>query len=247
MKLLILLLISIFSLFGNEFVDDLNNKSHSIGWYFWMSDSGKSYLASEKSDGSIAVWNFTDERKWKPIHNAPAFDSYAKAEKVFDEVKFSNDGKEILFYSNSTSNTTVLSDLVGTYKMTSSKVNYANGTTLNLSEYDLRNSYLKISSDGKYDNKVYVYGNLGAYIIGKVTNINGDKITIYDSMKNISTTVRFSYENEKLTTIATVAVDSSELFTEYDYWQKTSNNTRSLKKENAVFGTTLGNYLKNKF
>ncbi len=85
------------SLSNNEFVSDLKNTTQNIGWYFWMTDSGKAYLASGR-DGEIAVWNLTSERKWRPIHNAGEFDGFSSAGKNFNSVNISSDGRTISFY-----------------------------------------------------------------------------------------------------------------------------------------------------
>ncbi len=81
---------------NNEFVSDLKNSTQNIGWYFWMTKSGKAYLASGR-DSEIAVWYLTSERKWQPIHNAGAFDGYSEASKSFGSVTISNDGRKIYF------------------------------------------------------------------------------------------------------------------------------------------------------
>ncbi len=82
---------------NSEFITDLKGKSHNIGWYFWMSDSGKAYLASGRDTSTgMAVWNLTSDRKWRPVHNAPAFDGYPKADGVFNNVYLSSDGKQII-------------------------------------------------------------------------------------------------------------------------------------------------------
>jgi phosphatidylethanolamine-binding protein (PEBP) family uncharacterized protein len=78
----------------------LVNKTHNIGWYFWSTKEGANtlyYLANGRKNNNIRVWNFTTQRKWKPIHNAPTFDGFTKANKNFDKISFSSDGKKITF------------------------------------------------------------------------------------------------------------------------------------------------------
>ena len=80
---------------SSEYYSDLANTKNKIGWYFWTTPSGKAYLANGRDSGDIAIWNFTDEKKWKPIHNANAFDGYSSAGKIFNKVTISSDGKYI--------------------------------------------------------------------------------------------------------------------------------------------------------
>lgn len=70
-----------------EAYKDLSGKSFEIGWYFWMSESDKAYLARRKNDDSLSIWHFTNSRLWLPIHNASAYDSYPLADNLFESVE----------------------------------------------------------------------------------------------------------------------------------------------------------------
>ena len=91
--------------FANE-VDmylELSNNTHSIHWHFWQTPSGKAYLASDVHNvnkSSPAVWEFTNpDRKWKPIHNAAAFDGFEKRSLMYENVSFKNGYSKIYFGS----------------------------------------------------------------------------------------------------------------------------------------------------
>jgi len=90
---------TLISAFSNDDFNKLNNKSFDIGWHFWTTDDGTGYLASKKygKNNKISVWEFTQERKWKPVHNADSFDGYEEAEEIFDNVELNNNSTNISF------------------------------------------------------------------------------------------------------------------------------------------------------
>jgi len=99
----IIVLIAIFSFsFSLDIISStLANKTHKINWYFWSIEISKKitryYLASGRDTESIKVWNFTNDRKWKPIHNAESFNGFNHAGINFDKISFSDSGDSISF------------------------------------------------------------------------------------------------------------------------------------------------------
>ena len=97
----------------------LANKIHKIGWYFWDVTEGTNklyYLANGRKSNNIRVWNFTTEKKWKPIHNAPSFDGFTKANKNFDSISISASGDSITFGSKSISTNIAIDHFLETLK-----------------------------------------------------------------------------------------------------------------------------------
>ena len=77
----------------------LINKKHKISWYFWETKEANNtyYLANGRISKNIRVWNFTADRKWRPIHNAISFNGFNKANKNFSSISFSAKGDKITF------------------------------------------------------------------------------------------------------------------------------------------------------
>ena len=97
----------------------LANKVHNIGWYFWELMEGNNrlyYLANGRKSKNIRIWNFTAEKKWKPIHNAPSFDGFTKANKNFDSISISANGDKITFGSKSISTNIAIDYFLETLK-----------------------------------------------------------------------------------------------------------------------------------
>jgi hypothetical protein len=80
---------------------ELASKTHSLDWHFWQTPSGKAYLASDVHNvnkSSPAVWEFTNpDRKWKPIHNATAFDGFEERSLMYENTSFKNGYSQIYF------------------------------------------------------------------------------------------------------------------------------------------------------
>ena len=70
----------------------LKNSTFNIKWYFWLNEN-RAYLAQNPEN--LSIWEFTNERLWKPIHNASAFDGYIGAKNSFDKTDLSLDKKSI--------------------------------------------------------------------------------------------------------------------------------------------------------
>jgi subtilisin family serine protease len=79
----------------------LKNNTFNIGWYFWA-DREKAYLMSNPKNPSI--WEFTNDRAWRPMHNASDFDGYNGKEKIFNNISISSDLKKIYFGSSNDNN-----------------------------------------------------------------------------------------------------------------------------------------------
>ena len=103
----------------------LANKIHKIGWYFWEIKEGNNtlyYLANGRKSKNIRVWNFTAQKKWKPIHNAPSFDGFTKANKNFDDITISAKGDSITFGSKSISTNIAIDYFLETLKNKTFKI-----------------------------------------------------------------------------------------------------------------------------
>ncbi len=103
----------------------LVNKVHKIGWYFWEVQEGNNtlyYLANGRKTNNIRVWNFTAQKKWKPIHNAPSFDGFVKANKNFTNISFSLTGDKITFGSKSISTNIAIDYFLETLKNKTFKI-----------------------------------------------------------------------------------------------------------------------------
>jgi Raf kinase inhibitor-like YbhB/YbcL family protein len=72
-------------------LDILKNKTFIAKYFFWnVVKDGKSisFLTTKKSNGEMAIWHFTQERKWQPIHNANATPDFPKAPKTIESTTF---------------------------------------------------------------------------------------------------------------------------------------------------------------
>ena len=99
-KIILFLLLFAYSFSLDVTSQTLINKVHKIGWYFWEVKEANTtlyYLANGRKDNNIRVWNFTADKKWIPIHNAPTFDGFIKANKNFESISFSSTGDQITF------------------------------------------------------------------------------------------------------------------------------------------------------
>jgi len=65
----------------------LENKTVQIQYYFWLADK-EAFLFTKDGEFDVKIWNFTDSRKWKPIHNAKAFDGYPEAKLRLSNIDF---------------------------------------------------------------------------------------------------------------------------------------------------------------
>ena len=66
----------------------LENKTVNIGWYFWVQNKDAFLFKKAKNSSEIRIWYYTGERKWRPIHNASAFDGYKEAKKTLESASF---------------------------------------------------------------------------------------------------------------------------------------------------------------
>ena len=71
----------------NKFLDVLASKTHNIGWYFWITKQD-AFLLSKANDNNVRIWYYTSNRKWRPIHNASAFDGFPLALKTINNINF---------------------------------------------------------------------------------------------------------------------------------------------------------------
>ena len=63
---------------------NFNSKYH----FFYSQELGTSLLALEKEDSTIALYQYMDDRKWKPISNARAYDGYPEAGNIFPNMRY---------------------------------------------------------------------------------------------------------------------------------------------------------------
>ena len=76
--------------------NDLAEKTYPIGWYYWMTPNNYAFLATGRySKGGIRIYQHMIGGKWKPIHNARAFDGYPDAKSIFSSVVISDDARTI--------------------------------------------------------------------------------------------------------------------------------------------------------
>ena len=47
----------------------LKNGTFTMQYFFWQSAKKNYFLASQKADKTFAIWQFTNDKSWKPIHN----------------------------------------------------------------------------------------------------------------------------------------------------------------------------------
>lgn len=83
MKLLLLsILVFTNLLFSDAFslAKTIADKKFSLTYFYWFDKEDKVYyLSKEKADQTYSVWSFTEDRKWKPHHNAGRFDGFPEA------------------------------------------------------------------------------------------------------------------------------------------------------------------------
>lgn len=66
----------------------MQDKEIPLYYYYWKNDKNEYYLGKKRSDNQYSIWLYTEERKWKPFHNANAFDGFGKAGKIYESVSF---------------------------------------------------------------------------------------------------------------------------------------------------------------
>ncbi len=85
----------------NELVEKISNSTPTMQYLFWVAKDSSSknvpYLTQSKEGGGFAVWHFTLDKKWQPIHSANAFDGFPKAENVFDDISLDKIKEAITF------------------------------------------------------------------------------------------------------------------------------------------------------
>ena len=80
----------------DNYLEELANKTHTISWYYWVTASGYAFLAFNRDDPSgERVYEHAQGGKWRPVHNANAFDGYPAADAIFSNVEISEDGRQI--------------------------------------------------------------------------------------------------------------------------------------------------------
>jgi hypothetical protein len=70
-----------------EYKDEIENKTFKTMFYFWISGS-TAYLLKPKSTEDISIWNFTNDKKWRPVHNAQEYDGFSGAGETLFNAKF---------------------------------------------------------------------------------------------------------------------------------------------------------------
>ena len=83
------------------YLSDLANRTFEIKWYYWITAHGFPFLLFNRDSVSgISIYQHTAQGKWKPVHNAIAFDGYPKAKSIFTQVNMSDDGREVSIQYN---------------------------------------------------------------------------------------------------------------------------------------------------
>jgi phosphatidylethanolamine-binding protein (PEBP) family uncharacterized protein len=127
----------------DSFLDELANKTLDILWYYWKTESGYPFLAFNRdTSAGISIYQHVADGKWKPIHNAKAFDGYPKAQSIFTDVSMSSDGREITMNYNKLNiplitNILPRETLIDTFFIKSSSLSeedYKNGLSDNISQ-----------------------------------------------------------------------------------------------------------------
>jgi len=80
-------------LFGN-IVGSLGNKDMDIFGFFFKS-SKSIYFSVVSNENNFSVWEYYNDRTYKPIHNAKAFDGYKSAEDIFDSIVIDKNYKSV--------------------------------------------------------------------------------------------------------------------------------------------------------
>lgn len=70
-----------------DLVKVLENKTVNIKWYFWLVEKD-AFLFSKDGEYDVRIWSFTNNRKWKPIHNASAYDGFDEAKTRLSDINF---------------------------------------------------------------------------------------------------------------------------------------------------------------
>lgn len=86
--------ISLFSKTPHELVNFISNSTMNVQYYFYIIKNN-AFLSKKSPNGGYALWYYTIDRKWQPIHNAGAFDGFSKADSVFDSVEANEDNTKV--------------------------------------------------------------------------------------------------------------------------------------------------------
>ena len=85
----------------DELVKKIANSTPTMKYLFWVAkdESSKNvpYLTLKKKSGGFAVWHFTSDKKWQPIHNTGKFNNFPKADGVFVSVSLDKIKEAITF------------------------------------------------------------------------------------------------------------------------------------------------------
>jgi len=63
----------------SRLLGNLANKEISMQYYFWLSEENHYFLAYITANDNFSIWQFTNEKKWLPVHNAGAYDGFPAA------------------------------------------------------------------------------------------------------------------------------------------------------------------------
>ena len=77
--------ICLYSKTTTQLLNHISNSRIIIQYFYWNIDDNL-YLAKDRGDNNISIWNYTNNRKWRPLHNTEAFDGFEKAPIVFDNI-----------------------------------------------------------------------------------------------------------------------------------------------------------------
>lgn len=81
----------------NELLAKISNSRIDNIQYFYFTKNNISYLAKNRGSNNISIWQYTKNRKWKPLHNTDGFDKFKKIGKVFNSIKFDGYNETISF------------------------------------------------------------------------------------------------------------------------------------------------------
>ena len=57
------------------YLEELADKTFKVLFYFWVTKDGSAFLMNAKND-NVSIWQFTSEKKWRPVHNAKPQDGF---------------------------------------------------------------------------------------------------------------------------------------------------------------------------
>ena len=105
-KILIITIISFIGLKAAtpiELVNSIASLDINMQYYFFV-ENKKAFLVKEKKDKSLALWYYTNDRKWQPIHNAGAFDGYSEAKVNLSSLLVNKNSEQITLGNITNSN-----------------------------------------------------------------------------------------------------------------------------------------------